>query len=40
MAQKMRPVDNRVKQYLFDIEQSIADVQLFMAAVGSFEEYE
>ena len=33
-------MDNRIKQYLFDIEQSIADVQLFMASVVSFEEYE
>lgn len=33
-------MDNRIKQYLFDIEQSIEDIELFMRAVNSFEEYE
>ena len=33
-------MDNRIKQYLFDIEQSIEDIALFMRAVNSFEEYE
>ena len=33
-------MDNRIKQYLFDIEQSIADIELFMAGIDSFEEYE
>lgn len=33
-------MDNRIKQYLFDIEQSIADIELFMATINSFEEYE
>lgn len=33
-------MDNRIKQYLFDIEQSIEDVELFMRAINSFEEYE
>ena len=31
-------MDNRIKQYLFDIEQSIED--MFMRAINSFEEYE
>lgn len=33
-------MDNRIKQYLFDIEQSIADVELFMAPIKSYEEFE
>ena len=33
-------MDNRIKQYLFDIEQSIEDIEFFMRAVKSFEEYE
>lgn len=33
-------MDNRIKQYLFDIEQSIEDIELFMRAINSFEEYE
>ena len=33
-------MDNRIKQYLFDIEQSIEDTALFMASINSFEEYE
>ncbi len=33
-------MDNRVKQYLFDIEKCIADVELFMATIRSFEEFE
>lgn len=33
-------MDNRIKQYLFDIEQSIEDIELFMRTVNSFEEYE
>ena len=33
-------MDNRVKQYLFDIEKCIADVELFMAPVNSFDEFE
>lgn len=32
-------MDNRIKQYLFDIEQSIADVELFMASIHSYEEF-
>ncbi|MEM9888210.1 MAG: HepT-like ribonuclease domain-containing protein [Bacteroidota bacterium] len=33
-------MDNRIKQYLFDIENSIEDVEIFMATIQSFEEYE
>lgn len=33
-------MDNRIKQYLFDIEQSLADVELFMAPIKSYEEFE
>ena len=33
-------MDNRIKQYLFDIEQAIADVKSYISAVQSFEEYE
>jgi len=33
-------MDNRVKQYLFDIEQSISDVKSYISAVESLEEYE
>jgi len=33
-------MDNRIKQYLFDIEQSIEDIELFMGSVNSFSEYE
>lgn len=33
-------MDNRIKQYFFDIEESIEDIELFMRAVNSFEEYE
>lgn len=33
-------MDNRIKQYLFDIEQSISDVKSYISAVKSLEEYE
>lgn len=33
-------MDNRIKQYLFDIEQAIADVKTYVSAVESFEEFE
>ena len=33
-------MDNRIKQYLFDIEQAIADVKSYISAVESFEEFE
>lgn len=33
-------MDNRVKQYLFDIEQSISDVKSYISAVNSLQEYE
>jgi len=33
-------MDNKIKQYLFDIENSIADVENYMASIQSFEEYE
>lgn len=33
-------MDNRIKQYLFDIEQAIADVKTYISAVESFEEFE
>jgi len=33
-------MDNRVKQYLFDIEQSISDVKSYISAVKSLQEYE
>lgn len=33
-------MDNRIKQYLFDIEQAIDDVKTYLSAVGSFAEYE
>jgi len=33
-------MDNRVKQYLFDIEQSIGDVKSYISAVESLQEYE
>jgi uncharacterized protein with HEPN domain len=33
-------MDNRVKQYLFDIEQSISDVESYISAVKSLQEYE
>lgn len=33
-------MDNRIKQYLFDIEQSISDVKTYIAAIESFEAYE
>lgn len=33
-------MDNRVKQYLFDIEQSIEDVKSYVSAVDSLEDYE
>lgn len=32
-------MDNRIKQYLFDIEKSISNVSSFVSAVNSFEEY-
>ena len=32
-------MDNRIKQYLFDIEQSITDVKTFILPVKSYEEY-
>jgi uncharacterized protein with HEPN domain len=31
---------NRIKQYLFDIEQSIGDVKSYISAVDSFDDYE
>lgn len=33
-------MDNRTKQYLFDIEQSISDIETFISSIKSFEEYE
>lgn len=33
-------MDNKIKQYLFDIEQSISDVKSYIAAVKSLEDYE
>jgi len=33
-------MDNRIKQYLYDIEQSIEDVKTFISSINSFEEYE
>ncbi|WP_425420551.1 HepT-like ribonuclease domain-containing protein [Phaeodactylibacter xiamenensis] len=33
-------MDNRIKQYLFDIEQSISDVKSYMSAVKSLQAYE
>jgi uncharacterized protein with HEPN domain len=33
-------MDNRVKQYLFDIEQSISDVKSYISTVKSLQEYE
>jgi uncharacterized protein with HEPN domain len=33
-------MDSRVKQYLFDIEQSISDVKSYISAVKSLQEYE
>lgn len=33
-------MDNRIKQYLFDIEQSISDVKSYISAVKSLQEYE
>lgn len=33
-------MDNRIKQYLFDIEQSIADIELFMTHITSFDDFE
>lgn len=33
-------MDSRIKQYLFDIEQSIQDVNAYISSVGSFKEYE
>ncbi len=33
-------MDNKIKQYLFDIEQSISDVKTYIAAVKSLEDYE
>jgi uncharacterized protein with HEPN domain len=32
-------MDNRIKQFLFDIEQSIANIELFTAEIESFEDY-
>lgn len=32
-------MENKIKQYLYDIENSIADVELFMAATPDFEAY-
>lgn len=32
-------MDNRVKQYLFDIENSMATIEEFMRPVASFEDY-
>ena len=32
-------MDNRIKQYLFDIEQSISDVKVYISSINSFEEY-
>lgn len=32
-------MDNRIKQYLFDIEKSIEHVELFISSINSFEEY-
>jgi len=33
-------MDNRIKQYLFDVEQSISDVKSYISAVKSLQEYE
>jgi uncharacterized protein with HEPN domain len=33
-------MDNRIKQYLFDIEQSIDDVELFLTQIKSFDDFE
>lgn len=33
-------MDNRIKQYLYDIENSISNVEAFISSVSSFEEYE
>ena len=33
-------MDNRIKQYLFDIEQSIRDIETYISAIKSFEDYE
>ncbi|WP_293563407.1 HepT-like ribonuclease domain-containing protein [Phaeodactylibacter sp.] len=33
-------MDNRIKQYLFDIEQSISDVKSYMSTVKSLQAYE
>jgi uncharacterized protein with HEPN domain len=38
--QLLKAMDSKVKQYLFDIVQSIEDVSLFMASVHSFEAYQ
>ena len=32
-------MDNRIKQYLFDIEQSMIDIENYMSAIDSFEQY-
>lgn len=32
-------MDNKIKQYLYDIENSITDVELFMATIPNFEAY-
>ncbi len=33
-------MDSKIKQYLFDIVQSIEDVSVFMASIHSFEAYQ
>ena len=33
-------MDNRVKQYLFDIEKSIEDIESYISSIASFQEYE
>lgn len=32
-------MDNRIKQYLFDVEKSVEHVELFISSINSFEEY-
>lgn len=33
-------MDNRIKQYLFDIENCISNIELFMAPIGSYSAFE
>ena len=33
-------MNNLIKQYLFDIEKSIEEIEIFMKGVNTFEEYE